>query len=447
MPFLPREEKAGTGGQRGLRGKTVTLRSGEIPSRNNPEILLRQLVAIALVSIAAILSLAGYGIYRVYAGQVIANAETSAIHVSEVLVAQERGLLLEKGEDGGIGVVLRSEKIPDLDRRLRRFLRPFSIVKIKIFAADSTIVYSTDASIIGLRDEGNPRLQRALSGQNDSQLVTRDRVLDLAEEQIIDVDVVETYVPIRVGLDRVVGAIEIYVDVTRYREEIREVVTRTVILLGLTLLAVFFCSFLVVRKATLQLKTVQDQLQKLATTDPLTGIFNRREILDRADHEFLRVRRSRLQSLENVVGFIMIDIDHFKRINDSFGHQCGDAVLCEIALRLKGAIRGYDVVGRYGGEEFLTVLPGASLEKVRAVGDRMLETVAGRPIEVMGQSIEVTGSFGISVTRTDEDDIEPALRRADEALYRAKMKGRNRVCGADEGPVRTAVRDGEETGP
>ena len=125
---------------------------------------------------------------------------------------------------------------------------------------------------------------------------------------------------------------------------------------------------------------------------------------------------------------LLADIDHFKSINDTHGHEGGDAVLIGFAERLRNVMRKDDVIARWGGEEFLIVLDQADSIAAIAVAERLRRTAAGQPFAVNGAAVTVTASIGVSVVAVGEGGIEPALSRADAALYAAKRDGRNRVC-------------------
>ena len=126
----------------------------------------------------------------------------------------------------------------------------------------------------------------------------------------------------------------------------------------------------------------------------------------------------------------MLDLDHFKRINDNFGHLVGDDVLKEMCLRVTGAVRPYDALGRYGGEEFLLVFPETNLEQAQAQAERVRQAVGNRPFQLTKETSEtITISIGVAEFREDEE-IDSAVDRADKALYQAKKEGRNKVVSA-----------------
>ncbi len=165
-------------------------------------------------------------------------------------------------------------------------------------------------------------------------------------------------------------------------------------------------------------------LEKLAMIDVLTGVANRRHFETRAALEITEARRS-----GHALGAIAIDLDHFKRINDCYGHATGDAVLQQFAAVVTLQLRAIDLFARIGGEEFVILLPGSDREHSLAAAERVREAVATAPIEVGGHSMPVTASFGVAALADDDDDIESVMSRADRALYRAKAAGRNRTLG------------------
>jgi len=399
----------------------------ELPGRN-PAALLRQLTQIAVVSLILILSLAAVSIHTVYSRHVLSLAETGAVRVGSALLTLERDILLAHSPADGSRIALKADDLPPLDLRLRRFLKPFGIVKIKIFSHDGRVVYSTDPSIVGLVDSGNVRLHRALAGNIDSKLEKKDEVVDLAEEHKFDVDVVETYIPIRDDAGRVIGSFELYVDVTDARRDISSVAGMSVLLLAGALLFVFACAFVLVRRGTNQLKAAQNILHTMATTDALTSLLNRHQVFLRAEEEFVRLDREREDGSSKALGLLMLDVDRFKRLNDTHGHQAGDLILKEIADRLMRSVRRYDFVGRYGGEEFLAVLPGIGFPGAKAIAERIRARMESEPVLIGGVEVPVTVSLGLACTTGEGESFEEALKRADEGLYRAKSEGRNRVA-------------------
>ncbi|MCX7156186.1 MAG: GGDEF domain-containing protein [Rhodocyclales bacterium] len=193
---------------------------------------------------------------------------------------------------------------------------------------------------------------------------------------------------------------------------------------------VLFASTIVIPLAFLLMhrERAAAKLYELATTDPLTGLFNRRAFCELAEREFARARR--LQSPHAV---LMMDLDLFKRVNDEYGHQAGDRVLVGFAAVVKRCFRIEDLAGRYGGEEFCVVLPGATMEKAIMIAERLRGAVSQRPLGDLPRAITI--SIGIAAcSGTAEASVDAAIGRADEALYRAKQEGRDRVVGLEFAP-------------
>ena len=173
---------------------------------------------------------------------------------------------------------------------------------------------------------------------------------------------------------------------------------------------------------TIALDIENVRLHRVAVTDPLTGAYNREFLIQRLPQEIeAAIERDRTLSIA------MVDVDHFKSVNDLHGHGVGDVVLAEVARRLRGAIRGGDVLVRYGGEEFLAVLPKADAGRAWEVGERMRQRVCERAFDVGdGVSLLLRISVGIAQWRVGEN-MPDLIERADIALYGAKERGRNRV--------------------
>jgi diguanylate cyclase (GGDEF)-like protein len=170
-----------------------------------------------------------------------------------------------------------------------------------------------------------------------------------------------------------------------------------------------------------------ERLQRVAAIDPLTGLYNRRFGLERLSQEFSRSVRS-----NEPLAVVLFDLDHFKSVNDTYGHQVGDNVLKSIAESVKGALREGDTLMRYGGEEFLAVLPGAGQADLRVVGERMRRIVESSVTSELGTEVRVTISLGgVSFPSADVADLEDLIRKADAAMYSAKKAGRNRLTLVD----------------
>ncbi|WP_451975128.1 diguanylate cyclase [Azospirillum endophyticum] len=169
-------------------------------------------------------------------------------------------------------------------------------------------------------------------------------------------------------------------------------------------------------------RSMEEALRDMASRDPLTGIYNRRSFMEMARAQWARAHR-----FHEPLSVFVLDVDHFKRINDTFGHATGDDALRMVAAGCQAILREYDILGRLGGEEFVVVLPGATAEESRVVAERVRRHLARMPIEASDGSFRLTASIGIAGLDGTTDTLERAIHRADLALYRAKHLGRNRV--------------------
>ena len=187
-------------------------------------------------------------------------------------------------------------------------------------------------------------------------------------------------------------------------------------------LAGFFISLIVffVMQNNYELKNMQIVFETMAITDPLTGIFNRRHFLETVYGGVEKARR-----FKETCYFIMFDIDKFKNINDTYGHQIGDKVLIEVTTRIKASIRPYDLFARYGGEEFLIFTSGITKSQICAMAERLRLCLCSKKYVYDDISFDCSASFGI--TPMDDYNIDNAIKNSDEAMYAAKRKGRNCV--------------------
>lgn len=173
-----------------------------------------------------------------------------------------------------------------------------------------------------------------------------------------------------------------------------------------------------------ELLATRDELAIQATHDSLTGLLNRSALFDNIDKEASRAKR-------NGSGFaiVMLDLDHFKKINDTYGHQAGDTVIKEACHRMLDQTRQYDTVGRYGGEEFLVLLPQCDLTGGLHEANRICQAIHSRPFDIGTHQLPVTASLGVAASeQAGELAVGEIIHQADEALYHAKQIGRDRVC-------------------
>lgn len=208
---------------------------------------------------------------------------------------------------------------------------------------------------------------------------------------------------------------------------------------GLLVPGIFFLGAIFVRVTIgLALETVVDVqrislLEQENITDPLTGIYNRRYLDRRLQEEVARTQRHNLP-----LSVALIDIDHFKRINDTYGHQNGDIVLTSLCKLIKQDIRSSDIAARYGGEEILIILTSTAVDDARVLAERLREHIASENLMLAGESgerleVRISVSIGLAGFGQEINSKEMLIQRADDALYRAKRDGRNRVVAARQG--------------
>ena len=197
-------------------------------------------------------------------------------------------------------------------------------------------------------------------------------------------------------------------------------------LIWLTAMAIlgllFGIMYLLTWRLVVGLDAARLRMDWLASTDELTGLGNLRSMRKRLEEEYERSNR-----LGEPLCVIMLDIDYFKRINDTWGHPCGDYVLKRIAGRMNDLVRGYDIVSRIGGEEFLVIAPGTGLDEAVILAERLRATIETETIHHGETELSVTLSAGVALMSKEDSNVDDLIKRADDALYQAKQAGRNRV--------------------
>ena len=179
----------------------------------------------------------------------------------------------------------------------------------------------------------------------------------------------------------------------------------------------------ILKQKILKNKLKEKELHKQATFDSLTNVLNRRAFFEKAQEEVERTLRYKTK-----LSVLMLDIDHFKSVNDNYGHPAGDEVLKKFITAVEHILRNSDFIGRIGGEEFAVLMPETELEKARIIGERIRDRIADITIPIDHFTLRLTVSLGTAEFSDEEKNLYPTMKRADAALYRAKEAGRNRVC-------------------
>lgn len=195
-------------------------------------------------------------------------------------------------------------------------------------------------------------------------------------------------------------------------------------LFALISLLIWTFYFFLINSARLELdlETARLELVQLAMTDPLTGLPNRRHFFEHADREFERVKREKER-----LSFLLMDVDGFKLINDSHGHDAGDALLQHLSAILPAEVRAFDLAARFGGDEFIVMLVNADGERALEIAGRIHERVTHSPLKFGSQAFNIELSMGIATFDGGQEDLKAVLKRADTALYQAKKDGKNQV--------------------
>jgi diguanylate cyclase (GGDEF)-like protein/PAS domain S-box-containing protein len=181
--------------------------------------------------------------------------------------------------------------------------------------------------------------------------------------------------------------------------------------------------FAIIKEDITLKKMAADELREIAISDPLTGLYNRRHFFSEAERAFQHVLR-----YKEPLTVLMIDVDHFKNINDTHGHQVGDEVLKALGMRLRHSVRAADTIGRYGGEEFAIVMPVTQVSAAQLMAERLCKRLAEEPVQTLHGPLNLTVSIGVAAYALENDrSLSDVLAKADQALYAAKAAGRNRV--------------------
>jgi diguanylate cyclase (GGDEF)-like protein len=296
----------------------------------------------------------------------------------------------------------------------------YHALQLKIFNTSGTVIYSDRDEIIGETHE-SANLQAAIDGE----LVSKTSLLDDLEEvegQDFDPEALEVYVPLTYGGDEPVGVVEIYLPYASVEAAIAEDTRTLYAALAAALLAFYLLMFRMVSRASRRLLQQAAELREgaernehLAHHDMLTFLPNRALLTERLDRAVLEARRQGTD-----VGVLLLDLDRFKEVNDTLGHETGDALLCQVGARIAGELREMDTVARPGGDEFVVLLPVIeNVEAAAVVAQRVLDALH-RPFYVEGVDLAVEASIGIACYPEHGTDQVSLLQHADVAMYVAK---------------------------
>ncbi|WP_448191348.1 diguanylate cyclase domain-containing protein [Azospirillum sp. sgz301742] len=370
------------------------------------------MLTVAAVTISLLM---GAGVYAIYRSEMIRDAEVLASSVGEALLAQERDLLLLPAQPGVVAVRLPEEQFTAFDHRMRRYLQPFGIYKIKIYNADTRIVYSTDMPLIDRTDTENPVLREVLAtGSTLSSIKRRGQVADLGGGVRFGVDVVETYLPIRHEA-RIIGSFEVYLDLGRQYEHLGRSVVSSLAVAVLLIVTAFAMLYTFARGAAARYAAALTELQRRDATDALTGALNHHALLEKAEE----LRQAGATCLA------LIEVDQFPSLVDTGAPVMVDEALRVVSTAIREQMGDEELLGRHRGGTFLAVLSRSDLSAAVLFGERIRRAVSAATAPA-GGGRPVTASIGITRCLPD-DDINVAIRRAEDALRRAKSDGRDCV--------------------
>jgi diguanylate cyclase (GGDEF)-like protein len=287
---------------------------------------------------------------------------------------------------------------------------------LKVWNAEGTVVYSDTSTLIGRSFPPSSGLRRALDGRVASHVSD----LEAAEEQTEQHHgrLLEVYVPLRFSSGPPVGAFELYLPYAPVQRSIEAGTRRIYIVLGTGLLLLYGGLFRLMSRAARTMRRQAQENERLTLRDPLTELPNRALFRERAEQAIRSARRS-----GSVVALMVLDLDRFRLINDTLGHEAGDALLSKIGSRLQTALRETDTVARLGADEFAVLLPDvADRAAASLTADRLLKTLEF-PFPIGGVSVEVEASVGVALFPDHGDDVEELIQRADVAMYAAKDAG------------------------
>lgn len=352
-------------------------------------------------------------IYPSFVKQLLENTENEAVRTARHMMRT----VLKDSSDGKIYV---SDKIKTF---LENSRKDYNLWKIKIFSNSGETIYSTSKEDIGWINKKLYFHDIVAKGKPYSKVAKKNT--KSLEGQVIINDIVEVYVPM-MNQSEFIGAFELYYNITVQKESMDKLISRyNYILYTLAFIIIIVVLFTMVgfRKSMKERQHFENALFEMANTDKLTGIYNRRRF-----GELLRWELKKYGRYQRNACLLLFDLDHFKKVNDTYGHQVGDDVLVAIAQICKTVLRKIDIFGRYGGEEFIAFLPETDREGALVVAERLRGTIESASIPSNEGPIHITISIGIApFGDIDELSIDSVIKQADDALYSAKNRGRNRV--------------------
>ena len=397
--------------------------------------LLRYFSITSFVAMSITVILLGTFYRQVAIQQVIEMGESKNVELTMAFSNSLRSLytpLLDSEPELSRDRLKDHPKIAELHRAVQKKMRGLSVIKVKIYNKDGLTVFSSDPKQIGGDKSSNPGFVSALTGQVISALTHRGNIYGF-EGLIFDRDILSSYIPIRLGRSdaSIEGVFELYADVTTLVQRVRQTQIKIVVGVTLILALLYVCLFFIVRYADRLLREQENHsrrrekaLADQAIRDPLTDLYNRRHFDQRFSEEIARANRDQL-----ILGVLLCDLDGFKYLNDTQGHQAGDVALKAVAKTLLDFVRGADLVFRWGGDEFMVVLPNTNRDGIMVVGERIRKGVG--ELGKKGYS-DLDVSIGVAIYPEHGTQADELVQLVDRALYIAKKGGGKIHIGEEE---------------
>lgn len=298
----------------------------------------------------------------------------------------------------------------------------FQIHKVHYFDKDGKVIYSTIKENIGTINKNDYYFNIVAKGNIFYKIVKKGE--KSSENESISKDIIEIYIPILKD-NLFIGSFELYYDISleiKNFEKLSKFTTKSVIICSLLAFVFFLFIMYITSSRNLEIKEYQKKLKNLADTDSLTNLFNRRYFYKMANH-FLELSKRNHES----ISICMIDIDNFKKINDSYGHQEGDNVIKILSKELLSLTRCSDMVARYGGEEFIILFPNTNINGAVTIAEKICSTIRNLNQKELNLNLNFTISIGVSEYHNNQN-LDDFINQADYALYTAKNSGKDRVC-------------------
>lgn len=317
-------------------------------------------------------------------------------------------------------------EVRNLLKDTQQQLKDSRLLKIKIYNTDGLTLFSTDPDQIGSDKSSHKSFKKAVQGEVVSNISFRDRFYAI-DKELQKLEVMASYIPVYDKNNEINGVFELYSNITELKLNIDETrkkvgygVLAIMALLYLVLLLIMRRASAIIKEQTKLQKAIEKKIQHQAHHDPLTGLPNRRFFLQLLDNYMKNANR-----YEHLIALLFIDLDHFKNINDTYGHDNGDYFLKTVANRLHEGCRDTDITARLSGDEFVVILGNLShVEGIETAVERVMKNTT-KPINLSGESVDCSISIGVSIYPFSEQSHDELLRMADSAMYQAKTKGRN----------------------